>query len=105
LLHSGWWLRFEDSNGPGWAQPDFFFLEPDGTRIVLIEAKLSETPAGWEQLDLLYRPLLQKLFPAAEILSVQACQNLARGRDAERYPVVTELKEIQSGVVFHYLGW
>lgn len=98
-LRAGTWIRFEDCGGPGWAQPDFFFLGE--SRIVLLEAKLTETPAGWEQLWGLYAPLLMEIFPSREIICVQVCQNLARGRGFDAPVVVTELSEIIDGCIWH----
>lgn len=102
VLRAGWWLRFTDEGGPGWAQPDFFFHGPE--RIILLEAKLTETPAAWEQLHFLYRPLLQRVFPGVPVVSAQVCNTLARGRE-ETIPVVTDLSAVHDGCVLHYLGW
>jgi hypothetical protein len=59
-LHSGSWLKFLDRNGPGYAQPDHFVLYPD--MILLLECKLKQNTQAEEQLQLLYRPLLERLF-------------------------------------------
>jgi hypothetical protein len=57
----------------GFAQPDHFFLTSHA--VVVVECKLSQTPEGYEQLDLLYRPLLAALF-SRPVVGVLACRSL-----------------------------
>lgn len=59
LLRSPW-IAFEDDTGPHLAQPDFVVLQPCP---VVFEIKRTLTDAAWEQLRLLYLPLLKVLFP------------------------------------------
>ncbi len=67
------WLQFVDANGPGFAQPDFYFVRPDS--VLCIECKLTQHPVAWEQLRGLYAPLLEKLY-ARPVVCVQVCKNL-----------------------------
>lgn len=73
-IHYGEWIRFEDSTGKHYAQPDIFIVGEK--RIWLIEVKLSQTPNAFAQMRLLYKPLLEKLFPEKDIVIVQVCKNL-----------------------------
>ena len=57
-LQSGQWLEFEDANGRGMAQPDFWATSEG--HILLVEAKLSLVDASAQVLGL-YRPLLESL--------------------------------------------
>ena len=59
-VRSGAWLRYEDANGRGWAQPDHFVLLDD--RLLLLECKLSQTLDAWHQLEAIYAPLLRWIF-------------------------------------------
>lgn len=59
-LAQGQWIEFEDANGKGYAQPDFFLVRAD--RIVCWEVKLRQTAAAISQIMELYRPLLWHLF-------------------------------------------
>lgn len=77
-LH-GQWLRFRDSNGLGYAQPDILAVQsqtlPSICRgqtlfqkiafppLLLIECKLTDTSAADGQMADLYRPLLSALWP------------------------------------------
>lgn len=55
---SGLWLRFEDANGLGWAQPDILVPEEN----LLIECKLSFTEVAESQISKLYAPLVERLW-------------------------------------------
>ncbi len=72
-LRLGQWILFADSNGPGWAQPDAFILMEN--RILLLEAKLTQTDSATPQLLSLYLPLLRKIYNLP-ILCVQVCRHL-----------------------------
>jgi len=73
-LHAGPWIRFEDRNGPGFAQPDIL-LAGTSTFLVL-ECKLKFTPSAILQLDALYRPLLEALVPSTPIRRAVLCKYL-----------------------------
>lgn len=61
------WLEFEDSNGYGWAQPDFVCQRSDGLLIV-VEIKLTETLDLRQELEDLYLPLCCAAFgPVAAV--------------------------------------
>ena len=76
VLH-GQWYHFEDKRGLGWCQPDIIIL-PDGDRkfILVIECKLKATRKAWVQLNYLYRPILERLYPQVEVRLVQVVKNL-----------------------------
>ena len=69
----GQWIEFEDQNGRGFAQPDFLF-ECD-TRVVVLEAKYTWTPAGHEQLERLYIPLVG-LITGQKVSGIVICKKL-----------------------------
>lgn len=58
-LH-GPWFQFVDSYGVGYCQPDMVMNLK--TSIVVVECKLTDTPAAQAQLDELYFPVLRKAF-------------------------------------------
>jgi hypothetical protein len=91
------WFQFQDANGPGWAQPDFFILEPH--RVTIFEAKLTQTPAAWEQLHGLYQPLIEMAFKRP-VVCVQVCKNI-RWRDET---LIRSFAEIHNGATLHWLG-
>lgn len=91
------WFHFEDDNGEGWAQPDYFILSPH--RVICFEAKLSQTPEAWRQLNDLYQPLLEFAFKRP-VIAVQVCKNL-RERDET---IIRSFAEIHDGATLHWLG-
>lgn len=59
-LHNPW-IQFADSFGPGYACPDIVLPQ---ARIIL-EAKLSYTPLAIPQIEELYLPLVEAVWPGA----------------------------------------
>ena len=76
VLH-GQWYHFEDKRGLGWCHPDIIIL-PNRSRkfLLVIECKLKATKKAWVQLNYLYRPILERLYPQVEIRLVQVVKNL-----------------------------
>ena len=93
-LFAAQWIHFVDANGAGYAQPDYFFVRRG--RVLCLECKLTQTSAAWDQLRLLYAPLLRKLF-ARRVDCVQVCKNLVIN---ER--VVYDIKEAKDGDTWHW---
>lgn len=58
-LH-GQWFRFVDNAGPGYCQPDLLFAR--GDCLFVVECKLTDCSEAWDQLDLLYTPVLRMLW-------------------------------------------
>ena len=76
VLH-GQWYHFEDRRGLGWCQPDIIILPNRSHKFILvIECKLKATRKAWVQLNYLYRPILERLYPQVEIRLVQVVKNL-----------------------------
>lgn len=59
------WMRFTDQTGQHWCQPDGL-LEVGG-RLTIIEFKYQHTVDAWQQLRLLYEPVVAVLHPGAAI--------------------------------------
>ena len=95
----GPWIQFEDTNGVGFAQPDFIVYSSANSWIVL-EAKLSQTPSAFEQLFKLYLPLLSKLHPGVTLIPAQVCKNLRRA-DSK---IVDDLCKVKYGSTWHWLS-
>lgn len=65
------WIEFEDSNGFGFCQPDAFVVFDN--LVILVEAKLTWVDCVWEELDGLYKPLLENIY-SRPVASVAACK-------------------------------
>ena len=76
VIH-GQWYAFEDRRGLGWCQPDIIVLpHRDRKYILVIECKLKATKKAWVQLNYLYRPIMERLYPQVDIRLVQVVKNL-----------------------------
>lgn len=67
------WIQFEDRNGYGLASPDILLVCSD--RVVVLEAKLSQTVVAEHQLIKTYFPLVRHLFDRPTF-GIQVCKNL-----------------------------
>lgn len=59
-LYLGQWIKYQDANGLGWAQPDVYIELEDS--LLLIECKLTRTDSAVEQMLELYKPLLKRIY-------------------------------------------
>ena len=91
VLH-GQWYEFEDRRGLGWCQPDIIVL-PDKDRkfILVLECKLKATRKAWIQLNYLYRPILERIYPQTEIRLVQVVKNLNKELKLDLIDTVDDL--------------
>lgn len=73
LAQHGQWIEFEDSAGRGWAQPDFLLRFED--KALILETKYTWVAEGHSQIELLYRPLIERLFEL-EVVGLVVCRTL-----------------------------
>lgn len=64
---AGPWFEFVDTTGHQYAQADWMAIDVVRGFICLVEIKLNRVPDAWWQLNRLYGPLVQQLFPKFEI--------------------------------------
>ena len=69
----GLWIEYEDENGKGFAQPDH--LVWGFGWVMLFECKLSRNVAAVEELQTLYAPLVQELWPESRLYLIEAFQH------------------------------
>ena len=91
VIH-GQWYSFEDRRGLGWCQPDIIIL-PSRTRkyILVIECKLKATKKAWVQLNYLYRPILERLYPQVDIRLLQVVKNLNKNLELQMIDKVEDM--------------
>ena len=102
LIDHGPWIRFEDSNGYGFAQPDYLVF--DNGRLWVVECKLSHVDVVEKQLCGLYGPLLAELHQEEELILVEACSNLTP-RGGRRRPHVRQLGQVLEAAPKSYHIW
>jgi len=71
-LH-GKWIEYCDSNGPGYAQPDFILVGQSAG--LVLETKYTQCEAGWSQPRDLYVPLCEAIW-GIKFFPVQVCRAL-----------------------------
>lgn len=68
----GKWIKFEDQNGIGFAQPDILF--PFNVELFIVESKYTWVPEASTQISLLYKPLLEYIYSSNKICGIVACK-------------------------------
>lgn len=95
----GQWFEFEDVNGRGYCQTDLL-LHLGGWGIAILECKYTWTLEAQRQLDLLYRPVVERAF-MLPVRCVVVCKVLVPEAPLAA-PTLGEA--LASGRVWHWLG-
>lgn len=102
----GQWIEFEDRNGAGFCQPDFL-LNFRPRCMVMLECKLSWTFDAVEQLDNLYRPVVEKVFgvPAVGVVVTKNLTNFpGYWKVCPTLGAAIEIAKQEQMSVWHWLG-
>lgn len=67
------WFTFADANGLGYCQPDILIFLQES--IIIVEVKLTQTSSAWQQLELLYKPVVELVYKKPVYL-LQVCKHL-----------------------------
>jgi hypothetical protein len=72
----GPWLAFHtDTSAPRrFCQPDALYISLEHAYILVFEYKLQHTDYAWWQLNHLYIPVLEIMFPHSKIVGVEVCK-------------------------------
>lgn len=73
----GVWFEFEDQEGVSWCQTDFLLRLASG--LVILESKYTWTEEAHQQLDLLYRPVVEKALLVKDTKGIVICKTLIPG--------------------------
>lgn len=105
MVH-GQWFSFQDSNGQGYCQPDLLQLGAEA--VLVIEVKYTWRPEAHEQLERLYRPIVEKAFSRPMIGVV-----MVKSLSPRLSPEVTVTRDLADAIqiarqghptVLHWLG-
>lgn len=107
MASHGLWWEYEDLFGHGWCQTDLVGQQADGS-LVVFEAKLTWVPEAHQQLELLYRPVVE-LATHRPVLCVAVAKGLVRGMPAavkvtSDLRTALELASKRVPVVLHWIG-
>ena len=99
------WIRFEDANGYGYAQPDCVALAHGFTWI--FECKLTHHPHARTQLMKLYSPLIARVLPkGGPHLLVEVAHNLGSGDGGQAPDCIIDLDSVlEKDREIHLLHW
>lgn len=106
FLHTEKWIRFEDDNGLGWAQPDFTIVVPEA--ILILDTKLTHTPSTYQQIGELYSPLLSHMIDDRPQVWVEVCHNLGsvNGESPNFIESLSDVFESDRDLyIMHWLGF
>ena len=103
----GLWWEFEDKFGHGWCQTDLV-LKLFQDLLLVLESKLTWTPEAHQQLELLYKPVLE-LATGRKIIGVAVAKNLLRGmpkvvKVTDSLPEAVAIARTGAPVVLHWIG-
>lgn len=93
----GLWFEFYESRGKRFAQADWVGFNPKEGLVCIAEVKLSRVPLAWWQLNRLYKPLVQKLFPEWNIALLEITATVYNVAIPEPTPVIRELGKVIPG--------
>jgi len=96
-----------DANGRGFAQTDLLLFPTD--TVVLVELKLSYYEEAWNQLDVLYGPLCQEIWPDRRQVRGLVCRNMGGPVEGalQGGPAIREYIETTTGpsrFLAHWIG-
>lgn len=94
------WIRFQDSIGVGHAEPELYVELAD--RILLLECKLTGGPAGRQQLELYYKPLLEHIYKKP-VYCLLVCKNVIPDTPRPRYDTPEDF--VRSNALFGVWVW
>lgn len=95
--YPGPWLKFEVGGNTRWAQPDWLGFNVLQGVIYVVEMKLTRVPDAWWQLNRLYIPLLEKVFPKWTLVPVEVASRVAIFPTPEPVRQVRKLEEAAPG--------
>lgn len=92
------WLSFETKRGEQrFAQPDWLGINPRKGLIVIAEVKLSRVAKAWWQLNELYKPLVEVLFPNWDIALLEIAAMVQPVRVPEEIRVIHDFSRVVPG--------
>lgn len=94
MVIPGAWIAYRDLlNGDRTCSPDYLIVDVIRGVITIVECKLTHTHHAWLQLNDVYYPVIEHLFPGFDVRGVEVCKNFERSIDYPVTPnIVTDLR-------------
>ena len=97
------WYRFRDANGYRFCAPDVLIIpEDEDVPIILGDCKLTVTKRAKRELEGLYKPVVQFLYPNRHIRPVQIAHNLRRDWEGD---ITEDWDELFEGRKYITMRW
>lgn len=92
------WLIWTDAYGEErYVQPDFFALDTERGKALLVEVKLTRVPKAWYQLNKQYLPVLRHILPSFSIAMLEVASKVCAVDVPEKVRVIHSLRDIRYG--------
>lgn len=88
VIHGAWVDYYDSRLGERSCSPDYLVVDVRSGIITVVECKLSHTHHAWQQLNDVYKPVIEFLFPGFEIRGIEVCKNFERSK---YYPVTPKI--------------
>ena len=89
MVIPGAWIDYLDiALGRRSCQPDYLVVDVRAGKITIVECKLSHTHHAWQQLNDVYKPVIEFLFPGFKVRGIEICKNFSR---STYYPVTPNI--------------
>ena len=94
----GLWFKFSDFHGDRYAQADWIGFNWETGVLVIVEVKLSRVVNAWWQLNSLYKPLVERVFPGWNIALLEVVHRIYAVDLPEDVAVVHSLNDVKVGM-------
>lgn len=92
-LPGPWFYFIDQLNRERYAQPDWLGICPKKGRICIMEVKLTRTYRAWWQLNMLYKPLVEYVFPGWDIALLEVASVVKHFGLPEDVKMVLDLEQ------------
>lgn len=88
VLHSPW-ISYKDVRyGKRVCCPDFLVVDVIKGIVTVVECKLSHVKDAWVQINKVYKPVVEKLFPGFRVRGIEICKNFEVCKPYPAEPVI-----------------
>lgn len=94
---AGPWFEFVDATGHRYAQADWIGIDLSKGFVCIAEVKLNRVPDAWWQLNRLYLPLVERLFPEFDIGCLEIATTICNFQTPDAVELVTSLSQVEKG--------
>lgn len=79
VLHNCWVEYYDSIYGVRTCSPDHLIVDVEEGVVTIVECKLSHTRDAWEQINNVYKPVVEKLLPGFVVRGIEVCKHFTSG--------------------------